>query len=369
MNIIRNFSLIGVSFLLALTFGIQSAHAWNRLTATTFATLPEGSANPEALAIDKNGQVYVSSFGDGKLNVFAKNGKHIRTIEVTPSSGLLLDLAFHPDTGALIVVDFGAGDLLEVDPHTGAATIIADVPGASPGINALTFDGVGNIYVSDSFQGTIWRTGPHGGAIIAWVQDVLLSTTGFPGFGANGMDFNSDETAFFVANTGDDTIVRVPVDNAGNAGTPEVLVNGISGADGLMVDEDDNIWVTANMNNEIQVLDSTGKAIAVLGDFDGITKKGTVAGLLFPADLQRHGQFLYVTNFALDLRNLGAVQTTISQWAAMVKRHTIARIPFKIPPLPASCDHDQGNDDEQYDKDGWTMRKVRVCDEKIYDND
>ena len=31
--------------------------------------------------------------------------------------------------------------------------------GAASGLNALTFDKVGNVYLSDSFLGDIWKTG------------------------------------------------------------------------------------------------------------------------------------------------------------------------------------------------------------------
>ncbi len=56
----------------------------------------------------------------------------------------------------------------------------------SAGLNALTFDSAGNVYVSDSFQGIIWKTGPGGGAGTMWASSPLLTTTGVPGFGANG---------------------------------------------------------------------------------------------------------------------------------------------------------------------------------------
>ena len=52
---------------------------------------------------------------------------------------------------------------------------------------------------------------------------------------------------------------------------------------------------------------------------------------LFPASLVRHGDFIYVSNLALDLRLFGLPQPVDAQWAADVKRHTIARIRARIP--------------------------------------
>jgi sugar lactone lactonase YvrE len=155
-----------------------------------------------------------------------------------------------------------------------------------------------------------------------------------PPFGANGMAFNKAGNALFVANTGNDQIIKIPV-AGGAAGAPVVFVNSINGADGIVRDRHDNLWVAANQADEIVVIDLTGKAIAKLGDFDGLSKRGVPRGLLFPASLafSRDGDWLYVANLALDLRHFGLVQTVDSQWTAQVKRYTVSKIRARIPPL------------------------------------
>jgi len=314
-------------------FPIQAA-AWDRGHVDRFARLPPGAANPEGITVDRHGDVYVTTFdvagsAPGKLFVFDKRGHLKRKLEVAGSSNLLLGVAFHPVTDELLVVDFGAGNVLRVDPYSGAASVFAAIPGG--GLNALAFDGAGNVYVSDSGRGIVWRTGPAGGAAVEWVNDDLLRTSGFPPFGANGMDFNRAETALFVANTGNDQVVRIPV-TAGSPGTPEVFVNSVNGADGFIVDEHDNLWICANQANEIVVVDRTGRAIAKLGDFAGL-RRGAPEGLLFPASIARHGGWIYVTNLSLDLRLFGLPQSVDSQWAAEVTTHTIARLRARIPHL------------------------------------
>ena len=62
-------------------------------------------------------------------------------------------------------------------------------PGGS-GLNDITFDRAGNVYVSDSAQGIIWKSPPNGGVATAWIDDPLLRTAGVPPFGANGLRFN-----------------------------------------------------------------------------------------------------------------------------------------------------------------------------------
>jgi sugar lactone lactonase YvrE len=317
------------------------AKAWDRGDVELFATLPAGATGPEGLTVGPDGKVYVTTFGfnaqgeqpgPGKLYVFNDDGKLLRQVNVANSTSHLLGLAFHPTTHALLVIDFGAGKVLNVDSQTGSNSVFMTT--GSLGLNALTFDSSGNVYVSDSFQGIIWKTGPSGGAPTAWVTDPLLLPNGIPPFGANGLAFNRAGNALFVANTANDSIVKIPV-TGGTPGTPQALVYGINGADGIVIDRSDNIWVAANQSDEIVVIDPTGKMIAKLGDFDGIKKDGSPRGLFFPAspDFSKDGKNLFVTNLALDLRLANGPQTLQSQWADQLTRYTISRIRARIPPV------------------------------------
>jgi len=316
-----------------------AAQAWDRGTAVTFATLPPGTAHPEGIAADGQGNIYVADFdvsGEtavGNVIVFDRAGRLLRKFDITGSSALLLGIAFHPQTQALLVIDFGNRNVLKIDPLDGTPTLFASIPDASAGPNALAFDPDGNVYISDSFGGKIWRTGPAGGVAAQWIADPLLATSGVPPFGANGLAFNKAASALFVANTGNDTIVKIPFGPGGTPGTPEVFVNSINGADGLLIDDADNLWVAANQSDEIVVLDSTGLVIAKLGDFGGIDAHGSPIGLLFPASLVISNGFVYVANLSLDLRLFGLAQTTNSQWSEKVTRHTIARMRAQILPV------------------------------------
>ena len=132
-------------------------------------------------------------------------------------------------------------------------------PIAGSGLNALTFDKDGNVYVSDSFNGIIWKTGPkrrspqrNGAAIRCSGPGTGLT----PPFGANGIAFNNAGTVLYVANTAFHQIIKIPVNADGTAGSPSIFITGINAPDGIAIDRDDNLWVCANQEDEIVVIDT-----------------------------------------------------------------------------------------------------------------
>jgi len=120
-----------------------------------------------------------------------------------------------------------------------------------------------------------------------------------------------------------------------------VFVNSINGADGIAIDAHDNLWVAANQSDEIDVIDPSGKLQARLGDFEGVDRHGLPHGLLFPASpaFSADGEFLYVTNLALDLRVFGLPQAVDSQWCAQVRHFTVSKIRTRFRPLGATDGH------------------------------
>jgi sugar lactone lactonase YvrE len=362
-------SRLPVLVVAVLMLAVSPAAAWDRGQVDTLAVLPAGSTAPEGLTVGPDGHVYVTTSGftsqgavsgTSQLFVIRPDGALIRHVPIQHSTPHVLGLEFNPVTGALIVLDFGAGVALQVDPLTGqsapfmlaSTTGVPDpeTPGTDPaqsGLNGLTFDAEGNAYIADSFQGLIWTAGKHGGSGAQrlgtiWVAHETLTTDGFPPFGANGVEFNHARTLLFATNTGNRQVIAIPVNPDGSAGTPRVFVNSINGADGLRIDADDNLWVCANQEDEIVVLDPTGKVIAKLGDFEGVDQQGVPHGLLVPASpaFSRDGQGLYVTNLALDFTvlPLGLTQAIDSPWAREVTHYTVAKLRARIPPIPRASD-------------------------------
>src|SRR5262245_56742597 len=302
-----------------------------RDAAERFVTLPDGVRFPEGITANPwTGEIYVATFDLGpnsnKLLRFSKKGNLVaqRDFGGTP----LLGLEFNPRDNKVYICNFGASkiqriaanftDTTDIEdvasiPQIGApAPRIVDNPDMSqdtiyfgsnkfPAPNALTLDRHGNLYISDSFQGAIFRINSahrcNGSCDVATVKhDGLLVTAGFPPFGANGLALGRDGTKLFIANTGDDRILRLDL----NTGDLSVFAESIDGADGI-ASYKGMVVAAANQGDVIVILNENGRIIAKLGDFLGIRKDGSPRGLLFPASLVIVYDKIFVTNLALPL--------------------------------------------------------------------
>src|SRR5580704_10200443 len=108
------------------------ARAWDSGDFRTLAVLPDVTpgvpSSVEGLTVGPDGNIYVPTFGfntkgaltgNAVLFVISPNGKIVRQVTIQGSSPHMLGLAFNPVTGALWVLDFGAGKVLSVDPVRG----------------------------------------------------------------------------------------------------------------------------------------------------------------------------------------------------------------------------------------------------------
>jgi sugar lactone lactonase YvrE len=342
---------------LALALGVAGmgaswADGFGHDKVQRFATLPEDVRFPEGIAANPySGDVFVATFDFGpNLNKLLRYDRHGR-LEAQRDFGAapLLGLAFGPKDGKVYIANFGASRIQRIVANFGDGSALEDVaavpmigtPGSRtegnpdgstdtiqfgsnsfPAPNAMEFDRQGNLYVSDSFQGAIHRiASAHNCSapcpVTTVVHSPLLATAGFPPFGANGLALSKDESTLFVANTGDDRVLKVDL----ATGEVTVFAEAINGADGIAFDRSGTLWVAANQNDEIVGLNAQGRVVERLGGFEGIRHSGAPDGLLFPASIVIRGQDLYVTNLALPLT--GAVG---DEWEEDVTRWTISRV-------------------------------------------
>jgi DNA-binding beta-propeller fold protein YncE len=317
----------------------------NRNAPNEFATLPEGVRYPEGITANPaTGDIFVATFDFGpnlnKLLRFAKNG-HLSAVRDFGGAPIL-GLGFDAARGKVYILNMGASKVQRIGAFFDATTPVEDVAtipsvgapaprvsgnpdGSSdtitfgsngfPAPNAMAFDRNGNLYVSDSFQGAIFRIDNAAAcatpcAVNLVSHDALLATAGFPPFGANGLALDADETFLYIGNTGDSRVLRM------NLATKAVSVfaESLHGADGLVFDGDGRLWVCVNQNDEVVALSETGRVVARLGEFQGVRKDGTPGGLLFPASAVIVDGWMYVTNLALPLTGGDEPESDVMRW-------------------------------------------------------
>ena len=322
----------------------------------TFAVLPEGVKFPEGITANpRNGDIYVGTFEGGaqnKLLRFDRRGRLEAARNFGPEPLLGLEFDRHSRKVYVTVVGDFVGSVSRIQriaaefngttsiedvaiiPAVGAPTqrTVGNPDGSSDTItfgsgarvpNAMALNRHGNVlYISDSFQGAIFRISNLPGCAPSCVvdkisHDPLLATAGFPPFGANGLALSHDEKTLVIANTGDDRVLKLDLNVPPlTPNSVSVFAESINGADGLAIDKRGQVWVAANQADEVLALNKDGKIVARLGEFRGIRGNGTPNGLLFPASLVIVDDEIFVTNLALPLNGTPGdePEEDISRW-------------------------------------------------------
>jgi sugar lactone lactonase YvrE len=238
-------------FLLGALLATPLAAAPATVPLTSVVALnPSANEYPEGITIDKRGNVYVGLAFDGRILKLAPDGARSTLAALPIGGGALIGLAVDASGNVYAAVasfDPATHGIWRVSPQGASARIAALDPTGFP--NGLAFDDRGNLFVSDSLLATVWRIGKGGGPAEAWLQSPLLA--GDPingsGFGANGVAFWRGD--LYVANTDRGSIVRVPVNPGGSAGTPTTYVAdpAIHFADGIAFDVRGNLYVASSV--------------------------------------------------------------------------------------------------------------------------
>ena len=288
-------SLIVVLFVLPVAASASSPLE----TLVTFN--PAAGEFPEGVAIDKTGNIYMSVTPLGQIRAFAPDGSRslLATLPATgvfgptglavdsPGNVYAADVTFDPATrGVYRIARDGASVRL---PGTGGIQFA----------NGLAFDQRGNLYVTDSISGAVWRI-PRGGTAEVWAHDPLLAGNGSFGFGfpigANGIAFQHGELV--IANTELSRLVRVPVLPDGSAGAADVLVQApaLFGADGVALDVKGNLYVAVSGQSTLVRVAPDGASITTLASAaDGLDGDSSLAFGTGKGDREA----LFLANFAL----------------------------------------------------------------------
>lgn len=226
-------------------------------------TFPTGDLGQfaESMVADRDGNLFVSvtawkdaAWNKGQIWKVTPRGvatKFGPELDVGLLTGLALD-----DHGRLYAGLYNFGDpsapsgVLRIDAQ--GATQVLSLPVGESGIasfpNGLAFRD-GELYVSDSAVGAIWRTQPHRNVndvqTVPWLQDAILTpTVGWEGI--NGIAIDATGIDAVVADTG--LVVRIPFGRHGAPGAVRTIAADrlLTHADGVAYARDGSLWVVTN---------------------------------------------------------------------------------------------------------------------------
>jgi sugar lactone lactonase YvrE len=256
---------------------------------------------PEGVAVSPRGDIYVTLAGTGELRRLDRRtyaGTTLTSFDI--GGGFLLGMAFDgPDLYAVLAsFDDATAGIWRVYPNGSKSRVVPFTASEFP--NDLTFDRAGNMYITESISGSVYKVPAGTTSRELWIQDPLLfgdvnqSPVPFP-IGANGITYDDDTDTLLVANSQVPQIVEIE-DLCGNAGTVSVLAAGeyLRGADGLTLDKNGDVIVVSNFNSVVLRIDRcTGDAETLADASDGLVFPSTAA-------FGQHGsdkKSLFIANF------------------------------------------------------------------------
>lgn len=255
----------------------------------------------EGVAVSHQGDVFVGKATSGSAQIWRAPGadfdRAARLADLGGGDLIGLDVDNRGNVYAAVAafLDPQLHGLWKVRPN-GTATRVGTLPASFASLpNDVTIDNRGNVYVSDSFDGKIWRLTPDGEWSV-WIEaDLLRAFFGEFEFGVNGLVYH--RSALYAAITLSGRVIRVPIQHDGAAGTPAVLVQdaALIGVDGIELDVRGNIFVTNNFTSTVQLIHVDDLSIETLSG-EGLSAPGSLAfnrnlGTLYVANLSTSAAF------------------------------------------------------------------------------
>lgn len=253
---------------------------------------------PEGVAVDKRGDVFFSVSPLGQVRKLDREGSVSLLAQVVPPGsgngtvGLAVDApgnvyvaaaTFDPATSGVYKIERD-GSFARL-PGTGAILFP----------NGIALDKNGNVYVTDTIGGAVWRVPTSGGPAAKWFESPLLLGDGTFNFGvplgANGIAYRQRELVVSVTEKA--RLLRITINPDGSAGPASILAEdpALLAVDGITFDIHGNVVACVIAQSTIVSVSPSGSITTIATAADGLDWASSLA---FGKNTD-----LWVVNFAI----------------------------------------------------------------------
>lgn len=195
----------------------------------------------EGPSFDRTGFLYVTDIPYGRIFRISPQGKWELVVQY---DGWPNGLKIHRD-GHIVIADYKYG-IMQLDPMLKQVTPLLTHRRSEgfKGVNDLIFDSAGRLYFTD--QGQTGMHDPTGRVFRYDFEAKKLDCLLDRGVSPNGIALSPDEKVLYVAMTRGNAVWRLPLLEDGSVSKVGIfthMAGGVSGADGLAVDQAGTIYV------------------------------------------------------------------------------------------------------------------------------
>ena len=237
---------------------------------------------PEDIALEPDGSAVVT-FNRAR-QVARVSTKGVVTILATlpaPASGTALATGIVRAKDGTFYVNYSAGvlsSIWRIPPNGGLPSQFAALPDVVA-LNDLAIDESGSaLYVTDSTKGAVWNISLRpgmAGAVTLWAQGAQLQRTGTAPQGANGIQVHNG--AVWVSNTAQGTLMSIPINEDGTAGTITTKATGLTAIDNFAFTRSGDVVAALNFVSEVSIVHQDGTHVTVLTSSDGLSNPTSIA--------------------------------------------------------------------------------------------
>lgn len=251
------------------------------VSAQTVAEFPVNTFL-ENIAIDHAGEMFVTSFEEGKIYRVTSTGTFT---ELATIAGNAAGIAVNRQGNLLVagITDDKTPAVFQID-YSGTVELLTTLPDALflNGMAHLTGgslrDGKAERYlIADSFKGAIWEVNISEKTAHLWLQHDRLSRSDaeFPPFpAANGLKIYGD--TLYVSNTQRQQLIRIPLNPDFTPGIPELWLTNVN-LDDFAFDIEGNLYAATHVYNSVVRIAPDGQITTIAKAEQGMTGNTALA--------------------------------------------------------------------------------------------